>query len=256
VTVSKHPTLAIIGGSGFYELQSELESQQKDFLELETPYSNTAVKLGIEVLSGHRVFFLARHGEQHRFPPHRINYRANLCALRDAGVKTIIAINTVGGIQANLKPGHLLIPDQLIDYTWGREHTIFDSLNTLGDHIDFTHPFTQSLREIFIAAATKLDLAFAAQGCVGCTQGPRLETAAEIQRLEKDGCDAVGMTMMPEASLARELKMDYASIALVVNRAAGLDGDSISIEMIQEVLVSGHRQVRELIRACLPALVE
>lgn len=254
--VSDNPTVAIIGGSGFYHLQSELERAQEAFLEMETPYSNSAIKLGIEELNGLRVFFLARHGEQHRFPPHRINYRANLCALREAGVKKIIAVNTVGAISPDLQPGDLLIPDQLIDYTWGREHTIFDGLNTLGDHVDFTYPFTRSMREILIAQAEKLALTFTAKGCVGCTQGPRLETAAEIRRLKNDGCDAVGMTMMPEAALAREMKIDYASISLVVNKAAGLDGELISIEKIREVFVSGHRIVRELIKACLPKLLE
>lgn len=254
--MSDNPTIAIIGGSGFYHLQSDLERVQEDFLEVETAYSNTPVKLGIEVMNGCPVFFLARHGEQHRFPPHRINYRANLCALRDAGVKKIIAVNTVGAISPDLYPGDLLIPDQLIDYTWGREHTIFDGLNTLGDHVDFTYPFTRSIREILIAEAKKLSLPYTAQGCVGCTQGPRLETAAEIQRLKNDGCDAVGMTMMPEAALAREMKIDYASISLVVNKAAGLDGESISIDSIKEVFASGHKIVRELIKACLPRLLQ
>ncbi len=250
------PSIAIIGGSGFYRLHEAETQGQQDFIEQDTPYSNTPVNISIESVNGQTVFFLARHGEQHSLPPHRVNYRANLWALKQAGAQKIIAINSVGAINTQLKPGQIAIPDQLIDYTWGREHSFFDGLDSLNDHIDFTHPFSESLRQIFIQQAKALAIPLAENACVACTQGPRLETAAEIRKLDKDGCDLVGMTLMPEAALARELQLDYASIALIVNLAAGLSETLISIDEIRKILSVGLADVRKLLSASLPALIE
>lgn len=249
------PSIAIIGGSGFYSLHGDLKEVQQDFIEQDTPYSTAPVQINIESLNGNPVFFLARHGEQHSLPPHRINYLANLWALKQTGAKKIIAINTVGAIDTRMQPGQIAIPDQLIDYTWGRKHSFFDGLDSLNDHIDFTYPFTDSLRKIFIHYAKALAIPVVENACVACTQGPRLETAAEIRKFSNDGCDLVGMTLMPEAALARELELDYASIALIVNLAAGLSETLISIDEIRQVISVGLADVRKLISATLPSLV-
>jgi len=250
--MSVHSEIGIIGGSGFYHLNLDVTPDDSpDYLALPTPFSETVIRLSLEKLKGGHVYFLPRHGIQHTFPPHKINYRANLWALKEAGVKKIIAVNAVGGIGANLVPGSLVLPDQLIDYTWGREHSFFDGLNSLHDHVDFTSPYDDKLREVLISAATDLDMPIIKQACFACTQGPRLETAAEIQRLKRDGCDIVGMTGMPEAALARELNIAYASVALVVNPAAGLSHELITIEKIKSVLDAGLTDVRKLLSTSL-----
>ena len=169
----------------------------------------------------HDVLTLARHGAGHTFPPHTINYRANVLALKELGAGAIIGLNTVGVITTVIEPGGLAIPDQLIDYTWGREQTLFDGRSGIVEHIDFTDPFTAELRAGLVAAARAADVACHDGGVYAVTQGPRLETAAEIARLERDGADFVGMTAMPEAAIAREAGIDYACIAMIVNHAAG-----------------------------------
>lgn len=169
----------------------------------------------------HSVLSLARHGTGHTFPPHAINYRANVMALKTRGAEAIIGLNTVGVITTVIEPGGLAIPDQLIDYTWGRDHTLFDGRGGIVEHIDFTEPFSAGLRSALVAAARTAGVACHDGGVYAVTQGPRLETGAEIVRLERDGADFVGMTAMPEAAIAREAGVDYACIAMVVNPAAG-----------------------------------
>jgi 5'-methylthioinosine phosphorylase len=169
----------------------------------------------------HNVLTLARHGAGHSFPPHAINYRANVMALKKLGAEAIIGLNTVGIITTVIEPGGLAIPDQLIDYTWGREQTLFDGRRGIVEHVDFTEPFTANLRAALVAAARSAGVACHDGGVYAVTQGPRLETAAEIVRLERDGADFVGMTAMPEAAIAREADVDYACIAMIVNPAAG-----------------------------------
>lgn len=169
----------------------------------------------------HSVLTLARHGAGHTFPPHRINYRANVMALKKMGAEAIIGLNTVGVITTVIQPGGLAIPDQLIDYSWGREHTLFDGRNGAVEHLDFTEPFSAGLRGALLAAARQAGVACHDGGVYAVTQGPRLETAAEIVRLERDGADFVGMTAMPEAAIAREAGLEYACIAMIVNHAAG-----------------------------------
>ncbi len=249
--MSFYSEVGIIGGSGFYHLNPEANSEKTDYLEISTPFAEEKTRLTLEKLNGIDVYFLPRHGVQHNLPPHKINYRANLWALNEVGVKKIIAVNAVGCIRSDLEPGSLVIPNQLIDYTWGREHSFFDGINSLYDHVDFTSPYDAGLRNILISEAADLDIPIFNEACFGCTQGPRLETAAEIQKLKNDGCDIVGMTGMPEAALARELNIFYACIALVVNPAAGLSDEVINIGNIKTVLEAGIHDVRKLLSVSL-----
>lgn len=210
--------LAIIGGSGFTTLPGLTSDHQAP---VTTAYGAPSAPLTWGWLAELAVVFLPRHGAAHHVPPHRINYRANLRALADAGVTEIIALAAVGGIAADCPPGTLCVPDQLIDYTYGRPHTFYEGEDGALEHVDFTAPYSAALRQELLAAAAQANIAVRAGGCYGATQGPRLETAAEIARLERDGCDLVGMTGMPEAALARELGLEYAALAFVVNWAAG-----------------------------------
>ncbi len=197
-----------------------------------------------------------RHGPGHKLAPHRINYRANIRALADAGCQQVIAISAVGGITTAMKSGRIVIPHQLIDYTWGRVHSFYDDVaGGALDHIDFTAPYTSELRRRLIAAAKDSDLDPATQAVHGVTQGPRLETAAEIDRMERDGCDIVGMTGMPEAALAREAGLAYACLAVVVNRAAGRSGATIHAE-IKAALSQGMADVERILQAVLPQLID
>lgn len=180
---------------------------------------SAAIKRG--EVAGHTVLTLARHGDQHTLPPHTINYRANLLALQEAGIDRVIALNTVGAVTNVRESGELAVPNQMLDYTWGREHTIYDGDADVVEHIDFTQPFTTSLRHGLLAAAVAAEIDCYDGGVYAATQGPRLEAAAEVDRLERDGADFVGMTAMPEAALARELGLHYACLSLIVNRAAG-----------------------------------
>ncbi len=213
--------LAIIGGTGVYKLAvlEDIEGHLPD-----TRYGLPSGPVRVGHLAGRRVAFLARHGEGHSVPPHRINYRANLAALQSMGATRVLALNTVGGITDAFGPRVLACPDQLIDYTWGRISTLCEEEGTDVLHVDFGDPYTPSLRQAVIAAAARARIPLVANGCYGATQGPRLETRAEIARMRRDGCDLVGMTGMPEAGLARELGLDYACLAIVANWAAGCGG--------------------------------
>jgi 5'-methylthioinosine phosphorylase len=218
--------LAVIGGTGVYKLA---DLQNVETQEVQTRFGAPSGPIRIGALHGQRIAFLARHGEGHSVAPHQINYRANLAALQDIGATRVLALNTVGGITDAFGPQVLVCPEQLIDYTWGRISTICErdaDGNGGGDvlHVDFGDPYTASLRQEIIAAARATGVALVEGGCYGATQGPRLETKAEIARMRRDGCDLVGMTGMPEAALARELGLDYACLAIVANWAAGCGG--------------------------------
>ena len=178
-------------------------------------------------IAGHTVLSLARHGDGHTIPPHAINYRANVLALKGLGASAIIGLNTVGVITSIAAPGQIAVPDQLIDYTWGRAHTLFDGQQGDVQHIDFTEPFTPALRDDLVAAALRAGVACCDGGVYAATQGPRLETVAEVNRLERDGADFIGMTAMPEAAIAREAGVAYACIAMIVNPAAGRGDEPI-----------------------------
>lgn len=221
---------AVIGGSGFQALE-DVETLGQ--LEVANPFG-APVPLTVLKHRQQSFVFLPRHGSDHSIAPHKINYRANIWALRSAGIEQILAFNAVGGIRADLAPGTVCIPDQIIDYSHGRAATYFDGEHYPLDHIDFTEPLRGPLYRRLLAVQ---EIKFPAPLCYGCSQGPRLETAAEIRRMQKDGVDVVGMTLMPEAALARELGMDYCSLALVVNWAAGLTENDITMDDIYRELV-------------------
>jgi 5'-methylthioinosine phosphorylase len=241
---------AIIGGTGLTQLDGLTIRQS---LAMNTPYGTPSGDIQIGDYAGREVMFLARHGHPHRLPPHKVNYRANLWALKQAGAEVILAVNAVGGIHPDMGTGHFCVPDDLVDYTSGREHTFFaDDLEQV-THIDFSHPYSEPLRARLIAALAAEGYAFSDFGVYGCTQGPRLETAAEIIRLERDGCDIVGMTGMPEAALARELELEYACLALVVNPAAGKSDAVISMVEIEQALHDGIGKVKATLARVLSA---
>lgn len=222
--------LAIIGGSGFAQLPGfKLERREV----ARTPYGEPSSALSYGKLGGASVVLLARHGYGHTIPPHEINYRANIWALHSCGVKKVVGLATVGGIRADLVPGVIMVPDQIIDYTHGRPATFFSVQDRGVHHIDFTLPYSPTLRLALIDAATRAAEPTVNGGVYAATQGPRLETAAEINRLERDGADIVGMTGMPEAVLAREIGLEYAALAIVVNHAAGRGASGTGIPMAE-----------------------
>ena len=243
--------LAVVGGTGFAEF-SGLDDIR--IIEAENAWGQARLQHG--VLSGHPMLFLPRHGMPPSRPPHRINYRANIQALKDAGASQVISVTAVGSVDPTLAVPHLVIPDQIIDYTWGRAHTFYeDDIH----HIDFTWPYDPALREQLLGAAAAEceadpQILCRTQGVYGCTQGPRLETAAEIRRLAADGCDIVGMTAMPEASLARERDLPYAAMSIVVNAGAGIDDAQVDIAGIEPAIATGMSWVRAIVRrlaACI-----
>ena len=236
--------IAIIGGSGL-DQYDDLHVDRSDTVQ--TDYGDPSGPLIYGSLSGVDVVFLPRHGPEHHLPPHRINYRANISALANTEVDAVIAITAVGGIGRDCGPGQIVIPHDIIDYTWGREHTVDEGADGQLAHIDFTEPYDRDLRLALIQQAEAAGIAHEPSAVYGATQGPRLETAAEIRRMARDGCDVVGMTGMPEAALAAELGMDYASICLVVNPAAGLSDMPITLEAMQEILDRETAVIGELL---------
>ncbi len=240
--------IGIIGGTGLSEYP-ELEIQTQK--NVSTSLGEPSAPLIFASLHGQQVVFLARHGSDHSIAPHKVNYRANLLALKDVGVTHIIAVNAVGGITEKMASAAICIPDQIIDYTYGREQTFFDGEFKALDHIDFSYPYDVELSEKLNEAAKTAQLSVVFGGVYGATQGPRLESIAEISRLERDGCDLVGMTGMPEATLARELAIPYACLALVVNKAAGKSEGVITMEQIYAVLDGGMKDVQKIIASFL-----
>ena len=236
-------TTAIIGGSGLSQIESLTIIEQK---RIQTPYGKPSSTCTIGELAGQKVIFLARHGAPHTIAPHKINYRANLWALKEAGAEQIIAIAAVGGITPEMTPTRIIIPEQIIDYSYGREHTYFAGTEPV-KHIDFSYPYDESLRKQLINNAAQLKLNSHAGGIYGCTQGPRLETAAEITRMERDGCDLVGMTGMPEAALARELDIPYVCCAVIANWAAGKTAGTIAMPEIIDNLEQGMHNTKKLL---------
>ena len=242
---------AIIGGTGLTELDG-LNIRQS--LPMTTPYGLPSGDIQIGDFAGREVMFLARHGHPHRLPPHQVNYRANIWALKQAGAQAIVAVNAVGGIHPTMGTGRFCVPHDLIDYTSGRQHTFFaDDLEQV-THVDFSFPYSEALRVRLIAALAAEGCDFSERGVYGCTQGPRLETMAEIIRLERDGCDIVGMTGMPEAALARELELEYACLALVVNPAAGKSASAITMAEIDHAVQAGMGKVKATLARVLGAV--
>ena len=234
--------LGVIGGTGL-DLWGGLEHE----LRGETPYGSSSAPIAVYPVHDSHILFIGRHGHQHTIPPHKVNYRANLHALHQNDVKQVVGVNAVGGITEAYAPGALALPDQLIDYTWGREQSFSDGGAFGLQHIEFTRPFAGELRGRVLQAAAALAIPIIDGGCLGVVQGPRLETDAEIRRLRRDGCDLVGMTTMPEASLARELGMDYVSLCPVANWAAGIADQAITMQSIQATLQAAIEPVRALI---------
>ena len=241
--------LAVIGGTGVYTL-AELDGVESHLPQTRYGLPSGPVRVG--TLAGKRVAFLARHGEGHSVPPHRINYRANLAALQMLGATHVLALNTVGGITTDCSPRALVCPDQLIDYTWGRVSTICEEDGSDVLHVDFGDPYTAALRAQLLDAARRAGVAVVDGGCYGATQGPRLETKAEIVRMRRDGCDLVGMTGMPEAGLAREMGLDYACLALVANWAAGCgDAGEITMDEVLANVAAATARLPQLLGAML-----
>lgn len=243
--------LAVIGGTGVYRL-AELGDVKRHAVE--TPYGAPSDRIVDGRLDGRRVLFLARHGEGHALCPHEINYRANLWALKSLGAHTVLAINSVGGITGRMGPKVLAVPDQIIDYTWGRASTYFEEALDEVTHVDFTEPYSERLRQALIEAARRCGIPIHAGGVYGAMQGPRLESAAEIRRLERDGCDIVGMTGMPEAALARELDLEYACLAVVANRAAGKSKEPLTSEVIFGHLDAGLKDAIRVLTTAIESL--
>ena len=241
--------LGIIGGTGLLELEGLVVEKRREDATLWGAPSGPILE---GTLNGREVAFLHRHGTPSRIPPHRINYRANVSALATAGCRHVVAVAAVGGIRPDLVPGTLVIPDQIVDYTWGRGHTFHEEGLDAPVHVDFTSPYDRALAASLAQAAAGAGVAAVAGGTYACTQGPRLESAAEIDRLERDGCDVVGMTGMPEAALAREAGIAYAHLAVVVNEAAGRAPGPIRMEAIRAVLETAMGAVRRIIAHLAP----
>ncbi|MEE8514273.1 MAG: S-methyl-5'-thioinosine phosphorylase [Gammaproteobacteria bacterium] len=243
--------LAIISGTGLMPLDhlqiTHREGQQ-------TPFGEPSAELIFGLYCDREIVFLTRHGDPPTIPPHRVNYRANIWALKESGVSKIISINSVGGITATMHPGRLVFPNQIIDYTHSRAHTFFEDNPKEVTHIDFSDPYCEELRAVLVAAAKEAALAPAESATYGATQGPRLETAGEIDRMENDGCDVVGMTGMPEAALARELGLCYAACAVVVNRAAGRSNGPITMQAIEANLTASLENVHLLLAHTIPLI--
>jgi 5'-deoxy-5'-methylthioadenosine phosphorylase len=242
--------IAIIGGTGLTELENLDITHEKT---LDTPYGAPSGPLVFGKIGNIEAVFLARHGSHHTIPPHKVNYRANLWALKEVGVGRVISVAAVGGISEKMEPESVVIPEQIIDYTYGRLQTYFDDdLNSV-THIDFTWPYNEALRKHLLEGCRRLNISIIDKAVYAATQGPRLESAAEIIKLERDGCDIVGMTGMPEAALARELALEYACCALVVNWAAGKGGQQvISLAAMQRHLALGMQKIRQLLEIVLP----
>ena len=238
---------AVIIGSGFDTFVDEAES-----VTITTRFGRPSAPIRQTDIAGTRVLTLARHGDRHTISPHAINYRANLVALAETGAEAIVALNTVGVITRAAEPGGLAVPDDLIDYSWGRAHTLYDGSKDTVEHIELDPPFTESLRAGLLDAARAANVPCVDGGVYAVTQGPRLETPAEIDRLERDGADYVGMTAMPEAALARELGIDYVCLALIVNLAAGRGERSIHADL-QTNTLSARRAATSVLRAFFEA---
>ena len=238
--------LAIIGGSGLSKLGNMEVTQRR---VARTPYGEPSGPLTLGRIGATDVVFLARHGYGHTIAPHEVNYRANLWALKDAGVTDVISVASVGGIRPEFAPGALAVPHQVVDYTWGRRSTYFEGPGAPVNHIDFTEPYSRTVRDRILQAAKAAGEAIIERGVYAATQGPRLETAAEIERLDRDGADVVGMTGMPEAVLAREISLEYAAIAVVANYAAGRfeSERAVPLDRIGAVLEEAMGRVRRII---------
>ena len=242
--------VALLGGTGALALVPDDVREKR---RMDTPYGPPSGPVIHWMQGDTELLFLPRHGTGVTIPPHCVNYQANIWALHELEPDWVLGINAVGGIHPDAVPGRLVFPDQLIDYSWGRAHSFIDAMDVPVRHVDFTRPVSSMLHGRLVATAQQLDLDFLPGGVYGVTQGPRLETAAEIDRLERDGCDVVGMTAMPEAGLARELGLEYAICAVVVNYAAGRGRDADMHAEMQASMEQGMPRVMRLLGGLLPS---
>ena len=241
--------LGLIGGTGLDHWGEALETHTPG-----TAYGEPSAGFAEYKFGELKLYFLPRHGEKHTIPPHAVNYRANIDAFRQLGVEGIVAVNAVGAISGRNEPGTLTVPDQLIDYTWSRAHSFSMGPEDELQHIEFCWPFEGSLRDALIKAAGLAGVHITMEGCIGVSQGPRLETAAEVQRFKQDGCNIVGMTTMPEASLARKAGLQYTSLCVNANWAAGLENEPVSMAKIESTLETAMIDVRKLLTALFEEL--
>jgi len=237
--------LAVIGGSGLYRLD-RLEVEESG--QAETAFGRTSGQLVRGRMDGKPVLFIARHGEDHSVAPHLVNYKANVEALREAGATRVLAVCTVGSIDPSLLPGTVAVPDQIIDYTWGRGHTFHQPGDPV-PHLDFTEPYSPAWRAEVLAALSSEQIGFADGATYAAVQGPRFETAAEIRRFRNDGCTIVGMTGMPEAILAREAGLEYAAVCPVGNLAAGISREELKMGDVIAAVGPGMERITSLITA-------
>ncbi len=242
--------LGIVGGTGLERIDGVQDRREQSLV---TPYGPPSAPLVHARIEGRPLIFLARHGVEHRLAPHEINYRANLWALAEAGATRVVGVGAVGAIQDAPEPAGVAVPDQLIDYTYDRAQTFFEGAHEAVHHVDFSRPYTPELRRALLAAAERAGVDVTDGGCYGATQGPRLETAAEIQRMQRDGCTLVGMTGMPEAVLARELGLPYAALCVVANMAAGKTDGDLDMAAVRGCLEAGMARAQAILVALEPA---
>ena len=237
--------IAIIGGSGSAALFPDIDIMER--IEISTPHGETSSPITRAEYHGRNILVLYRHGITHSIPPHKINYRANIWALASLAPVAVVALATVGGIRSDLAPGELMLPDQLIDYSWGRESTFFDGDDGTVGHLKMTSPYSRQVRELLLQAADRCGVPLADGGVYATTQGPRFETSAEVDRIERDGGDVVGMTGMPETALAAEKKLNYACVSIIVNPAAGRGDSDITARVISDSFDRGKQNLNRLI---------
>jgi 5'-methylthioadenosine phosphorylase len=264
--------LGIIGGSGLYEIEG---LKKVDEIELKTPFGEPSDKYIITEYKGKKIVFLPRHGKGHKFPPHLINYRANLWGFRKIGINKILSISAVGGINSLLTPGDFVISDQFLDFTKVRPVTFYEGIYTITDiedkkndlvkeymenervvHIDVTEPFCPDMRKTLSVVCEEKKYRYHFSGTYAAMEGPRLETSAEIKALKTLGADIVGMTLVPEIVLARELNMHFASISVITNLAAGIKGERLTSEEVIEMMEQKNEDLKKIIISFVEKLPE
>jgi len=241
--------IGVIGGSGFYEFLTDAQR-----LSVATPFGEPSDDLVVGEVHGRRVAFVARHGREHRFPPHRVNYRANLWALRSVGVRQVLAPCAVGSLRREIGPGTVVVPDQVVDRTWGREHTVYGDAGPVV-HVGFADPYCPRGREVVSSAVRSAGLTLVGSGTLIVINGPRFSTRAESRWHQAAGWSVVGMTGMPEASIARELALCFTTIALVTDHDAGVEGDAgVTHQEVLEVFAQNIESVKLLLSDAIAAM--
>ena len=236
------PKIGVIGGSGLYQIPGLMI---KEYINLTTPFGSPSDTYMIGVLSGKEIVFLPRHGLKHHIPPHRINYRANIWGFKELGVEQIISVSAAGGIGFDIRPGMIIIPDQILDMTNGRDSTFYDGDEVV--HIDFTEPYCPELRDALFRGGEHSGIELRNSGIYVCMNGPRLETKAEIKMFLNMGVDIVGMTAMPEAALAREAEVCLAGVVVVTNYAAGIANKRLTTTEVKETMREAITRVGNLL---------